>query len=107
MHRLSGTEFDATTQMWYYIHNGRSSARRKGNKMTTFMDRRLAGSLMGWLASNGCVVSLVETAEGFEVHYTLKDDVKPQPPVKITKGRLIFPRGSQETVINSFFGSFK
>lgn len=72
------------------------------------MDRRAAANadlalrVATWLQAKGCTVQVVYKAPfSYEVHYTLKLDMKPQPPVRID-GSVIFPKGSQEEVVLAF-----
>ncbi len=65
-------------------------------------DDVLAYTVAAWLTSKGCVTALVEVNEGWEVHYTLPEDIKPQPPVQVHNGKIIFPKGSQEDVVFTF-----
>lgn len=62
----------------------------------------LAAAVAEWLRKGGCIVSSVETPDGFDVHYTLKNDMKPQPAVQIRDKSVIFPQGSQEEVLMAF-----
>lgn len=62
----------------------------------------LAYSVAVWLQAKGCTVQVVYVAPfSYEVHYTLKLDMKPQPPIRID-GTVVFPVGSQEDVILAF-----
>jgi hypothetical protein len=72
------------------------------------MDKRAAANadlayrVATWLQGNGCTVQVAYKAPfGYEVHYTLKLDIKPQPPVRID-GSVVFPKGSQEDVVFAF-----
>lgn len=78
--------------------------KRKGNAM----DRRaatnadLASRVATWLEAQGCTVQIqYEAPVSYLIHYTLKLDVKPQPPIKID-GSVRFPAGSQELVVLAF-----
>lgn len=70
-------------------------------------DFSLAMSVAAWLASNRCTVSVMTFADRMEVNYTLRDDVKPQPAIKVKDGKITIPAGSQETVVAAFLGNFK
>ncbi len=70
--------------------------------MTEKSDQDLALTVAAWLHSKGCVVSIVAVEGGWEVNYTLSEDIKPQPPVQIHHGKIIFPKGSQEDVVFTF-----
>lgn len=61
----------------------------------------LAHRVATWLRDNGCVTTVVVVGEVYFVHYTLRQDIKPQPPVRCD-GSVIFPRGSQEDVVLAF-----
>lgn len=66
-------------------------------------DDLLAFTVGAWLQSKGCVVTLTNPpGKGWFVNYTLRDDMKPQPPVHILNGSIIFPAGSQEDVVFTF-----
>lgn len=72
------------------------------------MDKRLAFNaalalqVSTWLQAKGCTVQVVYVPPlTYEVHYTLKLDMKPQPPVRIN-GSVVFPKGSQEEVIMAY-----
>lgn len=72
--------------------------------MSVEKDVILATRVVSWLAANGCGAIAISLANGFvEVHYTLKLDIKPQPPIKVQDGGINFPRGSQEAVVQAFF----
>lgn len=65
----------------------------------------LAAAMAHWLEQNGCTVTMVRSSKtgDFEVHYTLKKDLMPQPPVRITRQpSVVFPTGSQEAVIQAW-----
>lgn len=61
----------------------------------------LAHRVATWLQRNGCVTTVIVKGEVYEVHYTLKLDVKPQPAIRCD-GSIIFPQGSQEDVVLAF-----
>ncbi len=65
-------------------------------------DRDLALIVASWLREKGCTVSVLAHPLGWDVHYTLKEDVLPQPAVQVHNGRVIFPKGSQEDVVLAF-----
>lgn len=62
----------------------------------------LAHCLSLWLQGHGCTVQIVAVKpDMFDVHYTLKLDIKPQPPVRID-GAIKFPMGSQVSIVRAF-----
>lgn len=62
----------------------------------------LAHCLALWLQGHKCTVQVLHVIPDiFEVHYTLRDDVKPQPPVRVD-GTIKFPVGSQISVVQAF-----
>lgn len=88
------------TRIWLskdiYIEN-------KGNSMAGLKDAVLAANFVRWLESKGCYpVTPVLKEDGWYIHYTLKNDMKPQPAVRIINGSVMFPEGSQEDVIFDF-----
>lgn len=70
--------------------------------MSVEHDFVIATRLAAWLEANGCTVSIVYKLSGHYVHYTLKLDIKPQPPARIKDGAISFPAGSQEDVVLAF-----
>lgn len=65
-------------------------------------DDVLAFTVGAWLQAKGCVVTLTNPPGKWLVHYTLPDDMKPQPPVEIKDSKIVFPQGSQEDVVLTF-----
>ena len=66
----------------------------------------LAMAVYKWLEDNGCAVQLQkgqgEHQGNYLIHYTLRLDVNPQPPIVITnKPSIKVPTGSQEAVVTS------
>ncbi len=45
------------------------------------MNADLAVRVAMWLESNGCVTTIQHRNETYEVYYTLKEDMRPQPPI--------------------------
>lgn len=70
--------------------------------MNVESDFTMAIRLAAWLEAKGCTVTVMYKLSGHYVHYTLKLDVKPQPPAHIKDGTISFPAGSQEDVILAF-----
>lgn len=72
--------------------------------MTNEKDDLLAFTVGAWLQSKGCVVTLTQSLKkpGWLVNYTLPEDLKPQPPVEVSRGSITFPEGSQEDLILTF-----
>jgi len=75
--------------------------------MARASDFSLAMSVAAWLASNKCTVSVMRFKDRMEVNYTLRDDIKPQPAIKVKDGRISIPAGSQQAVVAAFLGQFK
>lgn len=71
--------------------------------MAGLKDAMLATNFVLWLESRGCgAVTPVLKEDGWYIHYTLKNDIKPQPAVRIVNGSVIFPKGSCEDVVFDF-----
>lgn len=62
----------------------------------------LAMAVYKWLEDNGCTVQLQKNGSEYLLHYTLRDDIKPQPAIVVTnKPSIKIPTGSQEAVVQS------
>lgn len=73
--------------------------------MGALKDAALAANVVRWLEKRGCVVSATVNhgdPMAINIHYTLKNDMKPQPAVRIKDGAVIFPEGSNEDIIFAF-----
>lgn len=75
--------------------------------MSQLKDVILAGRVAAWLITHGVkTTTTTQDKEGtWLVHYTLRDDIKPQPPVRIKDGGISFPKGSQQAVVDLFLRS--
>lgn len=71
--------------------------------MITPYTSQLALYTYNWLERRGCVCSLMKYQSEFHLHYTLAEDIKPQPALIIRDKSVIFPKGSQEDVLNAFY----
>lgn len=71
-----------------------------------YSDADLAAALAEWLECNRCTISVSIEGDGFNIHYTLQNDIKPQPPIHVEGGKFTIPAGSQQAVINALLGVF-
>lgn len=63
----------------------------------------LALRVVHFLEVSGCTVQVTKVDVEIHVHYTLKNDIKPQPAIRVTdKPSLIIPKGSQDAVVFAF-----
>jgi len=69
--------------------------------MAQQIDKGMAALIGRWMSANGATVSYVEHEDHVEIVYTLKLDLKPQPPITVKDGGLKIPAGSQGAVVNA------
>lgn len=57
----------------------------------------VAGRLAIWLEAKGArAVCTTMHQDRIEVHYTLRDDIKPQPAIRIESDKIVIPKGTDE-----------
>jgi hypothetical protein len=70
-------------------------------------DMILACNVADWLDSKQCQTSISSSDDGKAlVLYTLRDDIKPQPPLEVKDGRVVIPKGTETAVVAAFLEFF-
>lgn len=62
----------------------------------------LSLNVITFLEKGGCTTTMTVVDAEIHIHYTLKNDMKPQPALRITdRPSIIIPKGSQHGVVLS------